>query len=172
MADDTSNPARPTDPVGRVLYGLTAGLAIGAGLLLAAIAALTTLNIILGKGFGTPIRGEFDFVRLGAGALVFAFLPYCQMVRGNVIVDFLTGWAPRQVKAVLDALGGVLFAAVCGLLAWRMTVGGLEMHATGQVTAVVKLPYWWSFPVAVSCLTLLAIVCLYTSWRDLRQLGK
>ena len=51
-------------------------------------------------------------------------------------------------------------------------VGGLEMHATGQVTAVVKLPYWWSFPVAVSCLTLLAIVCLYTSWRDLRQLGK
>ena len=158
--------------MGRVLYRLTAGLAIAAGMMLVIIAALTTLNIVLGKGFGTPIRGEFDVVRLGAGALVFAFLPYCQMVRGNVIVDFMTGWAPAQAKAVLDALGGLLFAAVCGLLAWRMTVGGFEMYDTGQVTAVVKIPYWWSFPVAVGCLTLLAIVCLYTSWRDIRKMGK
>ena len=94
------------------------------------------------------------------------------MVRGNVLVDFLTGRMPRQVRAALDALGGVMFAAVCSLLAWRMTVGGFEMHATNQVTAVVKLPYWWSFPIAVGCLTLLAIICLYTSWRDLRKLGK
>lgn len=172
MVGDTSNSNRPSDPVGRVLYRLSSGLAITGGVFLAGIAALTTLNIILSKGFGAPIRGEFDVVRLGAGTLVFAFLPYCQMVRGNVIVDFLTSRMPRQVRAVLDALGGVMFAAVCSLLAWRMTVGGFEMYATSQVTAVIKLPYWWSFPIAVGCLTLLAVVCLYTSWHDLRKLAK
>ena len=172
MVGETSNSNRPTDPVGRVLYWLTSGLAIAAGVFLAVIAGLTTLNIILSKGLGAPIRGEFDLVRLGAGTLVFAFLPYCQMVRGNVIVDFLTGWMPRQIRSALDALGGVMFAAVCGLLSWRMTVGGFEMHAANQVTAVAKLPYWWSFPIAVGCLTLLALVCLYTSWYDLKKLGK
>lgn len=169
MVDDFGDVTGPTDPVGRVLYAVTGFVAVAGGLWLVVMAALTSINVVLLKVFNTPIRGEFDIVNLGIGVVVFTFLPYCQLVRGNVVVDFITDWAPARVKALLDAIGCLIYLGLCALLVWRMAIGGVEIHAAGQRTAVLHIPYWWSFVVAVSCLGLLCIVCVYCIWRDLKR---
>ena len=50
---------------------------------------------------------------------IFSFLPYCQMVRGNVIVDVFTTRASPRTRALLDSIGNLLFTAIAALLTWR-----------------------------------------------------
>ena len=40
--------------------------------------------------FSTPIPGDFELAQIGTAVAVFAFLPYCQVVRGNIVVDTFT----------------------------------------------------------------------------------
>lgn len=161
----------PEDPLGRVLFGLAVGAALLAAILVLVLAFLTALNVPLKQFLGQPFRGEFEIVDLGIATAVFAFLPLAQFARGYVIVDLVTQRAPPRVKAGLDALAGVLFAATMAILAWRMLLGGMDIARTGEHTTMLHLKYWWSFVVAVPSLVLLAMVCLYTAFTDLRKAG-
>lgn len=168
MTDTTATAARPTDPVGRALFRLCVAFVLIGGLLLVACAGLTTLSIVTHAVFNKPIAGEFELVSFGTSWAVYFFLPYCQLVKGNVVVDVFMARAGPRLRAVADAVGGLLFFAVVALLLWRMTVGAVEMAGTGQTSAVMRVAYWWSFPPALACLALLAVVTLYTLWQSLR----
>ena len=63
------------------------------------------------------------------GCAVFAFLPYCQMTRGNVVVDFFTTDMRPGGKAALDAFGTLLYLLVAIVFTWRLYYGVLELRA-------------------------------------------
>jgi TRAP-type C4-dicarboxylate transport system permease small subunit len=170
VAEPIGGIRRPADPLGRVLFALASAWAVAGGLALIALGLLTTANVLLKDLFGRPIRGEFEIVDLGVVMVVFTFMPVTQLMRGNVIVDLFTQAASAKVRAALDALAGLVFALCVALVAWRMTVGGIELAGTGEQTTVLHLKYWWAFVVAVPSLALLAANCLYTAWTDLRLL--
>jgi len=163
---------RPTDPVGRLLFSLSRWMAIIGGLVLVTFGLGVVYSIISLKGFDVAFRGEVEMVEFGMVISVYLFLPYCQMVDGHVMVDVFTTRAPPRVKAILDAVAILMLGGVAGLLAWRMSVGGFEMYERGQTTAVVKLAYWWTFPVAVFCFAVLIAVCLYCLRRKLKEASR
>jgi TRAP-type C4-dicarboxylate transport system permease small subunit len=161
--------ARPADPVGRVLFAVSRAFAFVGGVLLTAMAAVTSISII-GRGvFSAPIPGDFEIASIGIGVAVFAFLPYCQMMRGNVIVDFFLVKAPVRVKAVCDAFGGILYLAIAAVLTWRMYFGALDMYRYSEKTMTIGFPRWSTFPISILCLTLLLAVVLYTIWRSVAE---
>ena len=166
MADNATHAARPADPVGRALFHISRVFVLIGGTLLLLSALLTTLSILTHAVLNRPIRGEFELVSFGTSWAVYFFLPYCQIVKGNVIVDFFFARAGPRVKHFLDAVGSLLYAAIVALLVWRMSAGAVEVFHSGQESAVMNIPYWWSFPVALTCLSLLAAVTLYTFWRS------
>jgi hypothetical protein len=45
-----------------------------------------------------------------AGAAIALFLPWCQLRRGNIIVDFFTAKASDRTNAMLDRFGALLLA--------------------------------------------------------------
>lgn len=147
-------------------------MAVAGGLVLVVLGLGVVYSIISLKGFGVAFRGEVEMVEFGMVISVYLFLPYCQMIDGHVMVDVFTVRAPPRVKAILDALAMLLFTGVAGLLAWRMSVGGFEMYERGQTTAVVKLPYWWTFPLAVACFAFLVMVCVYGIWRKRKEVTR
>lgn len=169
MDESSAQLARPTDAVGRALYGLSRQLALIGGCLLVLCGLVTTTSILTHALFDRPIRGEFDLVTVGTSWSIYLFLPWCQITRGNIVVDFFFSGASERTRHFLDALGSLLFAAVAGLLVWRMSVGMLEVHESGQSSAVLSIPEAWSFPVALFCLGLLALTSLYTFWRSARE---
>ncbi|MFM2128914.1 MAG: hypothetical protein RL477_460, partial [Pseudomonadota bacterium] len=158
MSDAFVTNAPPDDPAGRILWRISRWCAIAGGALMAFSAVLTTLSIALNALFKAPIRGEYEIVGFGTSLAIYLFLPYCQFVRGNVVVDFFLARASSRLREALDAAGGLIYFVISALLIWRMSVGGLELHAQKQATAVLKIPYWWSFPVLLFCLGLLAAV--------------
>jgi TRAP-type C4-dicarboxylate transport system permease small subunit len=161
--------ATPAGPAGRILWRVSRLCAIAGGLLLAASAILTTLSIIYAAAFTSRIHGEYELVSFGTSLAIYLFLPWCQVVRGNVVVDFFLSAAGSRLREACDALGALLYFAVSVLLVWRMSAGGLELFSQGQATAVLKIPYWWSFPVILFCLGLLAAVTLHGVIANVRR---
>jgi TRAP-type C4-dicarboxylate transport system permease small subunit len=91
------------------------------------------------------------------------------MVRGNIVVDFFLSGASGRMREALDALGAILYCAICVILVWRLSVGGLELFSQAQATAVLKIPYWWSFPFILYSLSLLVAVTVHGIVANLRK---
>jgi TRAP-type C4-dicarboxylate transport system permease small subunit len=168
MAERAVVSLRP-ERVGRALHRAATGIAVLGGLVLFALTLLTVISVVGRVAFSAPIQGDFELVELGMAVAIFSFLPYCQIVRGNVIVDLFTTRASPRTRALLDGIGNLLFTAVAALLTWRAAVGGLEIRSYRETTMVLQVPVWWGYVPAVAFLAFLTVVCAYTVWRSARE---
>jgi TRAP-type C4-dicarboxylate transport system permease small subunit len=124
----------------RLLDGLARLLALFGGALAVCLALLVSISITLrALGLG-GVRGDFEFVQMGVALIVFAFMPWCQARRGNVMVDSFTTRLPPRFQAALDALWEVVFAGMMALIAWRLGAGALEAARSSTTTMVLLLP--------------------------------
>ena len=169
MSEEPGTASRPTDPVGRVLYKISRILAILGGVLLFAIAMMMSVSITGRFFFSAPVPGDFELVAIGTGVAVFAFLPWCQLTRGNVIVDFFMANASVRAKAFFDTLGGFMYLAIGVLLTWRMVYGGIDMYNYGERSMTINFPRWTTFPISILFMSFLCIVVVYTVGRSIAE---
>ncbi len=156
----------------RALNALSRAFAVAGGLILTALTVLSVGSIVSRTIFGKPLPGDFELVELGCGVAVFAFLPYCHLKRGNVIVDFLTMKAGAAVKGALDGAGSLFYLVIAALLLWRMILGGFDKFDSHESTMILAVPLWIGFvPIALSLLLLIAVVA-HCAWRDLAAAGR
>ena len=161
---------RPTDQVGRFLYILTAALAIFGGIVVGAVAIMTTISVSGRAAFSMPIPGDVELIEIGTSTAVFAFLPFCQLIRGNVFVDFFMTWAPQRAKSSCDTLGTLVYLIVGGLLTWRLYHGAFDMYEFAETTGTLAIPRWFSFPYAIVCMAILLTVIVYTLINNLIEI--
>jgi TRAP-type C4-dicarboxylate transport system permease small subunit len=154
--------------VSRVLDVLARAFAFAGGVVLVAMTGMSVVSIAGRTVLSRPLAGDFELVQVGCAAAVAAFLPYCQLRRGNIIVDFFTVRAGPRVQASLDALGALLLAAVMALLAWRTAAGMLTVKAAGEITMIVGFPVWLGYAAIVPSLALTALVGLATALEALK----
>lgn len=169
MAESAKEFVRPTDPVGRVLFAVSRFLAVLGGLLCFSAAAMITVSVTGRYLFAAPVPGDWDLIGIACGTAVFAFLPYCQLTRGNIVVDFFTvNMAPRR-KAVLDSFGTFLYLVVAAMFTWRLHYGTFELYQSSEVLAAFNFYRWWTLPFSIACLYVLLCVIAYTLVRDVRD---
>jgi TRAP-type C4-dicarboxylate transport system permease small subunit len=149
--------------VARALDLLARGFAFAGGTVLVAMIGMSVVSIAGRTLLGRPVPGDFELVQVGSATAIAAFLPYCQLRRGNIIVDFFTVRAPRRVQDALDVVGAALLTAVMALLAWRAAAGMLAVKAAGEVTMIVGFPVWIGYAVIVPSLVLATLVGLLTA---------
>jgi len=159
---------RPTDPVGRVLYPICYGLSIVGGLVVSAMAVIITLSVIGRSTFNTPIYGDFEIITVSTGVAVFLFLPLCQLMRENVVVDFFMANASVRLKSACDAAASLTYGVIVALMSWRTAIGGVGVYQNHEETILLSWPLWSTFPLAVVCLLVLLCVCIYTLFSDLK----
>jgi TRAP-type C4-dicarboxylate transport system permease small subunit len=141
-------------------------LAIFGGLLSCVMALLVTVSVTGRYLFNAPVPGDYDIVGIICGCAIFAFLPYCQITRSNVIVDFFTAGARPLVRTSLDAAGTALYLAVAVMFTWRLYYGALELRQSREVIAAFNFFRWWTMPFDVFCMVVLILVIAYTLRRD------
>jgi len=169
MAEQAHDDALPSDPFGRALYRLCTWLAIFGGFLACAMAILVTVSVTGRYLFSAPVPGDYDLVGIIAGCAVFAFLPYCQIRRGNVVVDFFTTGVPARGKALLDAVGSLFYLLIALIFTWRMYYGMLELRNNHEVIAAFNFFRWWTMPLNIVCMAVLIVVIFYTLTRDIHD---
>lgn len=166
MPEPASGVARPTDPVGRALFTVSKTLAIFGGMLCCVIAVLVTVSVTGRYLISAPVPGDYDIVGIISGCAVFCFLPYCQMIRGNVVVDFFTNGLGLRAKAVLEAIGSLLYLAIAALFTWRLYHGALELRDTNQLLAAFNFYRWWTVPLNIFCMIVLLATIAYSLLQD------
>lgn len=169
MSERADHLPLPGDPFGRGLYRLCVALAIFGGFLACFMAILVTVSVTGRYLISAPVPGDYDLVGIISGCAVFAFLPYCQLVRGNVVVDFFTTKVPTRGKALLDTMGTLFYLVIAIVFTWRMYFGMLEMRANNEVIAAFNFFRWWTIPLNLICMVVLIVVIFYTLTRDVRD---
>lgn len=159
----------PKDRPGRVLFHLCRWFAVGGGLVLVAMTVMSVASIASRAVTGKPLLGDFELVQLGCAVAVASFLPWCQMRRSHVIVDFLTTGLNPRARAVLDALGAILLAACAALVAWRMVLGTIGLKDSGESSMLLAVPIWYAYVPMVPAFALLALAGLHTAWVEWRK---
>jgi TRAP-type C4-dicarboxylate transport system permease small subunit len=162
MAEGAPLTARPANSARRALDGIAVGLAIFGGLLGCAMAALVTISVTGRYLFNRPVPGDYDIVAILCGCAIFAFLPYCQLRRGNVLVDFFTVRASPRARSTLDAIGKLLYLAVAAMFTWRLYYGALEMRQSGEQIAAFSFYRWWTVPFDLLCMAVLIVAIIAT----------
>jgi TRAP-type C4-dicarboxylate transport system permease small subunit len=168
-ADEHSN---ERVPISEGIVRLTRWLALaGGGLMLLAI-AITLVSVVGRYVFNAPLPGDFESVEMVAAVAIFLFFPYTHTTNSNIVVRFFTDGISTRKQRILDLGHDVIFTVVAALIAWRLAIGLADKFHTGESTMLVRLPYWWSFSIAVVSMVLLCVVCiarLYAGVKAMRQ---
>ncbi|MGE5159942.1 MAG: TRAP transporter small permease [Betaproteobacteria bacterium] len=138
----------------RLLEALATTLALAGGTLLVAVSGVTVVSVA-GRWFADqPVTGDIELVQVGVAAAIALFLPYCQLHRSHLVVDFFTARSSGPVQRRLDAAGSVVAGGVFLVLAWRAGVAVSDMRAAAETTMVLGIPLWIAYAVMVPGLAL------------------
>ena len=145
----------------KILASLAKLCAILAGLLLTVITLMTCASLIGRNTIGITITGDFELTGVAAGAAIALFMPFCQLQRGNIIVDFFSAKFGDKTNAGLDRFGALLLALVFALLAWRTSLGGLNSWRTNSETQIIGFPEWIAYASMVPPFLLSIVIGLH-----------
>jgi TRAP-type C4-dicarboxylate transport system permease small subunit len=159
----------PTDPLGVLLYRLSRGFALAGGFVLVAMMLMSLVSIVGRAALNKPLPGDYELVQLGCAIAVAAFLPFCQMRGGHVLVDFFTANSRPSLRAALDTLGALLLAVAAAVFTWRLCAGAVSMKVANDQTTILELPTWWTIALMVPSFALFSATGFYTAWQHWRS---
>jgi len=132
-----------------------------AGCGVACLVAVLTVASIIGRSlWSRPIPGDVELSQFGIALCIALCLPWCQLQRANIIVDFFTQKAGRRSLRLLDGVGSLLLAVMVGLLAWRSAAGAVAVHEAQETTMILGLPMWIGYAALAPGLALTALIAL------------
>ena len=161
--------AEPTALVGRMLNKVCRAFAVGSGLTLILMSLMSLTSIVGRSLFSKPILGDYELVQMMSAVAVTMALPFCQMVRGHIIVDFFTVHAPKKFNRACDIVASLALSVAGFVFAWRITLGMLDLHDSGDASMLLNLPTWYGYLPMVPSFFLLGCAALYTAAANLLE---
>jgi TRAP-type C4-dicarboxylate transport system permease small subunit len=147
---------------------LTRPLAIAGGLIMLAAAIMVVVSVGMRWLINYSLAGDIELVQIATAIAVFSFLPLCQLHRGNIIVDTFTTRLAPWARNALDALWDLVYAAMAGIIVWRLTLGAWDSLRSNTVSMMLGLPIGWAIALCAAMAVLLMLVALATALRLLR----
>jgi TRAP-type C4-dicarboxylate transport system permease small subunit len=145
--------------------------AVVAGSLLTLITLMICVSLIGRNTTGWTIVGDFELAGSATGAAIALFLPWCQLRRGNIIVDFFTVRASAATRERLDRAGALLLGGVMALMSWRSAVGGLNAWASKAGSMMLGFPEWVVYCGMLPPLLLCTMIALAQAMRGFEPGG-
>jgi TRAP-type C4-dicarboxylate transport system permease small subunit len=152
--------------VGRLVHALAKYVALAGGVVLVVVAAVTVFSVVgralIPLGL-SAVPGDYELVEAGMAFAIFAFLPWCQLMRGHAVVGILTDKLPARYNAISELVVELLMLAVAVFLAWRHWAGLLDKFGYMETTFVLRMPLWWSYAggmLGAATMIVVAVYCL------------
>ncbi len=173
IEDVESRQARPV-----LVQRLSGIVAVLGGVVSLATALIVALSVFgrwfKGSAFGHlapwigPIDGDFEYVKMGTAIAIFAFLPYAQALRSNIVVDTFTNKLSQRTQNLMDAFWDLVYAGMMAVLTGCMVLGTLDFHRSGETTMMLQLIVWPAIAVCTLLSGLLTLVAVITATRVAR----
>ena len=144
----------------KILAQLAKLCSILSGALLTAITIMTCYSLIGRNTTGDTITGDFELTGVATGAAIALFMPWCQLKKANIIVDFFTAKASETTVVQLDRLGALFMAATFAMLTWRTYLGGMNAWVSQSGSMMLGFPEWIVYAAMTPPLALSAVIAL------------
>lgn len=139
-------------------------------LALAAIMALTFLDVLGRNLLGRALVGTVESVVLLMGVLVFCGLALAEANLRHVVVDTFQLMLPQAGRRAAAVINAALAAGIAGLLAWRLVVQTVSVAEAGETTQIWGLPFWPTAVVMTAGMLLFVLVLALRLARECRGL--
>lgn len=143
--------------------------ALGGGLVLLALVAMTVVSVLTNALAGRPFPGDVELTQMGVAVAVFAFLPYAQLKGANVTADIFTMRAPAGAIAIMRFVAALAALGFALLLTWRMALGMQGYRRYAETTTILEIPLWIAFVPILASLVLLMAAALVTVLESRRR---
>ena len=164
LADAHAAAGRPANgPWGRRLHSFARAFSIAGGAGFLALVLMSLASIIGRKLAAAPIPGDIEIMQMGGAVAAAAMLPFCEMERQHLRIDFFTARLAPRARDQLDALSHLLLAAVAAVVAWRTAAGALSLREAGESSMMLSWPVWTVVAALVPSFALLAAAGLYNA---------
>lgn len=130
--------------------------AILGGVMVLVVVAINVLTVV-GGIVGRPFPGDYELTTMGIAVAAFAFLPYCQLTGANVTADIFTSRASARWIAIFALIASVVAFLFAILLIRQVYLGMLSQREYNYVTAILQVPNWWAYLMAMPSLVLLIV---------------
>src|SRR5437660_2146626 len=99
--------------------------------------------IIATRGYDFREGQDVELIQAATAVAAFAFLPFGQLNRSNIVVDTFTQRLPERVRTAIDAFWDIIYAAAAVILSWRLSVAAFDAIRSHTVSTVIGLPIGW-----------------------------
>ncbi len=131
----------------------------GAGLV--GMLVLIVADVIGIKILSRPVPGGIEIISFLAVVAIAGAVPFTQVMKGHVAVDFIVEKFPRRSKLVIDAI--MVFFSIClmVLLTYYSFKYAGKLRSTGEVSMTQKIPFYpFVYGMAVCFLALLLVLIM------------
>ena len=123
-----------------------------AGIAVTVMMLMTVADVLLRAG-GHPIIGTFEIVALLLALVIGFGIPQVSLDRGHVYMDFLLNKLSKRRKNVMNTFTRVLCLGLFAFIGINLFNVGARFHASGEVSATIKIPFYpVAYGVAICCL--------------------
>ncbi|MDM7994570.1 MAG: TRAP transporter small permease [Acidobacteriota bacterium] len=112
-----------------------------AGIALIAVMLLIGCDIA-GRIFGYPVPGAYELVSLAGGLIIGLAVPGTSRAKAHLSVDLLLSRLPGRSRNILNAATRLVSIVLFLLVSVSMIWMGLRLRSSGEVTAVLALPFY------------------------------
>lgn len=154
---------RSLDSWGNAISSVSRWLAVGGGVLIAAMAMMVTVSTTLRWLVNESLPGDIELVQMATAVAGFAFLPYCQWRRGNICVETFTLLLSKRTQSLIDAAWDIVYAIVAALMAWRLVAGAWDAVSSQTVSFQLGIPFGYLILICALITGFLALTALYTA---------
>jgi len=130
-------------------------------IILCIVAAVMVINIILRSAFNSPLSGTMEIVQYGMMICMALALSRTGFKDRHIRVSVLVDALPQKAKAVLLSLTMLISAVVFGSLIFSYLSSIPGAIASGFVTDIYRLPYYFVYIMMAIGMTLATIMFFY-----------
>jgi len=135
-------------------------LTVVAGGALAFVILITVADVIL-RSFGSPIIGTYELVCFSGAVLIGFSIPLTSWVKGHIQVDFLIMKFPQRTRKIFNIVTKCLGIGLFLLIGWNVIILGNDLRESGQVSQVLRVPFYpVAYGIGICCfLQCLVLLC-------------
>ena len=109
-------------------------------LILFAMMALTSVDVVLRYVFNSPVRGAFELTEIGLAMLVYLAIPAATLAGSHIAVELMPLPKSRVLRRVSGAFVSCVMAATFGVISWQVWLHAGKVVSYGQVTNSLDIP--------------------------------
>ena len=128
---------------------------------LAAMMFLTVADVSMRYFFNSPITGATEITEFMMALIAFLGLAYCAVKQGHLKLDFVISRFPQRIQAIIDTVCFFVGLLLCGIIAWRAFVEGIEQRRINMHSSLLEIPhfpFFWVMSAGFAVLTLVMVM--------------